>query len=194
MTRASDLSVFHSCQTVSVDEYRYRPFVECFNESLVLLQNVDVPGSEYRPADEMDILFCRNANKDMIGHHSGAAGELKTRRKPDIILTSAAGAARVLRQPHSKAILFAKTAKQPPGDFEWHNVLAFCEFKLNEKTLFSCKSQYDTTPSTVRYRPMDATSHTSMPDVEKATDPVQRAPTKKIRIPRVSSTHLSVQF
>ncbi len=119
-----------------------------------------VEQSDFRPASTLDILFCRNAEGEIHGPHVGA-DDNRTKRKPDIVLTSTHAASRVFRlgTHESKSHLVERLGQQPPGNFTWHEVLSAWEFKLHSKTLKIPPTPYDT-PLHGEYETMAVTSRT----------------------------------
>ncbi len=137
-----------SCQEISYEHERYDPFVRIFNDALHYLKDLKVEQWKYRPASKLDILFCRNAENEIHGCHVGADDSVptKTRRKPDIFLTSSPAASRVFRldMKESKPQLVQRLGEQPSGHFTWHDVLSAWEFRLDPKTLKTLPTSFDT--------------------------------------------------
>ncbi len=125
---------------------RYSPFVCTFNIALSYLKDVKVKQSNFRPASSLDILFCRNAENEIHGSYGGDV-PIKTKRKPDILLTSKPAANRTFGldlKSNPNPDLVKRLGEQPPGHFTWHDVLSAWEFKLHSKTLNTPPESFDT--------------------------------------------------
>ncbi|KAI0758708.1 hypothetical protein C8Q74DRAFT_259448 [Fomes fomentarius] len=136
------------CQEVSYEHERSDLFIRIFNDALHYLKDLQVEQSKFRPASTLDIIFCRNAENEIHGSHVGEDDSvpIKTRRKPDIVLTSSHAASRVFRldMKESKPQLVQRLGEQPSGHFTWHDVLSAWEFRLDSKTLKTPPTSFDT--------------------------------------------------
>ncbi|KAI0758692.1 hypothetical protein C8Q74DRAFT_258925 [Fomes fomentarius] len=140
-------SLAEYCQ-VDSERGRYSPFVCTFNIALSYLKDLKVKQSNFRPASSLDILFCRNAENEIHGSHVGADDDvIKTRRKPDILLTSKPAANRAFglnMKSNPNSDIIRRLGEQPPGHFTWHDVLSAWEFKRHSKTLKNPPTSFDT--------------------------------------------------
>ncbi|KAI0758893.1 hypothetical protein C8Q74DRAFT_1372796 [Fomes fomentarius] len=133
------------CAEMSDKHERHEPFVCALNEALANLKNVNVKQSDFRPASELDILFCRNADHEIHGFHLGAADNrpLETKRKPGVVLTSTPATSRVFNIDWRERSV-QRLVQLPSGDLSWHDVLSAWEFKLHSKEVEAPPPSYGT--------------------------------------------------
>lgn len=171
------------CAKVKREPERYAPFVKTFNAALTELKSVQVDGFRFRPHSKLDILFCRNAEKEIEGKHQGGFGryDVITKRKPDILLTTFSAAEQVLGMwPRPKILRLATL--QPPGNFHWSHGLLPCELKIYDRKL-PCPKPFKDTSLKARYQTLDVHSKRPTPLAvdEKGTDtaPAPRLPKRQ---------------
>lgn len=125
---------------------RYAPFVGIFNDALTQLKHLGIPGQNILPANTSDFLFCRNAEKTVTSDYTSLLGEqLRTVRKPDLILTTLNAASRCYGIESGAGRVYEAALKQPTDNFTWHDILSFVEMKIYSKTALSAlPPQYDT--------------------------------------------------
>ena len=132
---------------MSVEAERYAPFVGTFNDALAQqLKNLSIPGEDFLPANQLDVLFCRNAEKTVTSDYTSPSGELlRTVRKPDLILTTIHAACRCYGIESGAGRVFEAATRQPPDNFTWHDILSFVEMKIYSKIALSAlPSEYGT--------------------------------------------------
>ncbi|CAL1715800.1 unnamed protein product [Somion occarium] len=127
------------CEVEGGETARYAPFTNACNRALSLLEDVDVPhlgkGSPFK------ILFQRNDPNVLDGVH----GNLKSKRKPDIIITSLACARRIWGEGRNIRWNTAIShCHEKPVDLQWHDVLCSWEFKRTKKVISLPSRKYGT--------------------------------------------------
>ncbi|KAI0713709.1 hypothetical protein C8Q76DRAFT_468586 [Earliella scabrosa] len=113
----------------SPERARYGPFVNAFNFALDKLRVLNIKRSgrsQYRLPSDLNIMFCRNAERHMKTIHND---DLHTDIVPDIIITSRVAADRRLGPNLSDKQLLSMAQEQPPTAFSWAEVLSTEEFK-----------------------------------------------------------------
>ncbi|CAL1716200.1 unnamed protein product [Somion occarium] len=127
------------CEVAGGETARYAPFTNACNRALSLLKEVDVP--HLGKGSPFEILFQRNDPNVLDGVH----GDLKSKRKPDIIITSLACARRIWGEGTNIEWNAAiEHCHEKPIDLQWHDVLCSWEFKRTKKVISLPSSKYGT--------------------------------------------------
>lgn len=174
-----------SCKEVNVEEDRYQPFVELFNNILQETEKIKVVGL-CNPS--LNILFHLSDPSIVHALHNG----MKTSRKPDIGATQLDTAkSRALSEDKYltwKEFTVTRALAKPKTSFSWSDFLAVAEFKLGLKSCHDPPEKYGeqltkTIPPTENvYGPLHTTSVAKTSALPTASKSRAAPPTQPLNI------------
>ncbi|TFY83676.1 hypothetical protein EWM64_g323 [Hericium alpestre] len=134
------------CNIKGDERKRYPPFVKAFNLALSLLRSVEIHGLRGANSD-LDIMFHVNDPAFITSKHNGVV----SKRKPDVVLTSLAGAQRACKESYTwdeLAFVHELPLRKPKEQLVWADIFSSFEFKRAKVGLNvpPTKFQLDCTP------------------------------------------------